>query len=73
MRPASVVPFGDLILSTVELNSSSERNDGSDLTNSLIILFASDFSKPDCSAASTIFDDNSKYHAGPLPKIEVII
>mgnify|MGYP000184895499 CR=1 FL=1 len=67
LRPASVVPFGDLIFATVSLNSSSESNESKDLISSLIILFASLRSRPEAAAASTIFDESSKYQAGPLP------
>jgi len=68
-RPASVVPLGDLILSTVLVNSSFESKEGNDFTNSRTILLASLLSKPEDVAASTIFAESSKYHAGPLPYI----
>ncbi len=67
--PASVVPFGDFIFSTVSLNSSSLTNDGKDFKSSFIILFDSDLERPSSVAASTILDERSKYQAGPLPYI----
>ena len=65
--PASVVPFGDLMFSTISSKLISPNNEGKDNINCSTITLASSFSIPSFSAASTIFEDISKYQAGPLP------